>query len=111
MCSKYLLVSLLFVSLTVQCYASCVHYDNGKGGKLKWDCGSSCTGTPSCGRKDCGNKDNMCYCDCSSYSDGYPDHWSCQQTASGWKWNNGIKNADGSYALNGTKGDGKHYVC
>jgi hypothetical protein len=62
-------------------------------------------------KNDCGNKENMCYCDCSSFSDGTPDNWSCQQTELGWKWNNGIKNADGSYALNGTKGDGKQYVC
>ena len=113
MCSKFLLFSILVVTFMAQCHASCDHYDNGKGGVLKWDCGSSCTGTPSCGKKDCGNVDNMCYCSCPSFSpwSGNPNNWSCQPTTLGWKWNKGIKKADGSYALNGTKGDGKHYVC
>ena len=55
--------------------------------------------------KTCGNVDNMCYCLCAG------EKSKCRTTDLGWKWNNGIKNADGSHALNGTKGDGKEYVC
>jgi hypothetical protein len=29
----------------------------------------------------------------------------------GYKWNGGIKDANGNFALNGTKGDGKEYDC
>ena len=46
----------------------------------------------------------MCYCDCD-------DDPTCKTTELGYTWNKGIKLANGSYALNGTKGDGKHYVC
>ncbi len=68
-------------------------------------CGTGCTGTPSCGpNKHCGNKDNMCYCDCD-------DDFKCKTTELGYKWNGGIKLANGSFALNGTKGDGKEYEC
>jgi hypothetical protein len=45
----------------------------------------------------------MCYCDC------YAGH--CETSALGYKWNGGILKEDGSYALNGTKGDGKEYSC
>ena len=74
----------------------------------KWgsDCGEDCTGTPSCGNNDCGNVDDMCYCHCESNT-----LMSCVPTAKGWKWNRGIRKTDGSYALNGTKGDGKYYRC
>jgi hypothetical protein len=70
----------------------------------KYACGKGCTGTPSCGKKTCGNVDNMCYCACSGI-DG------CFVTELGLKWNNGIKLANGSYALNGTKDDDKYYRC
>jgi len=68
------------------------------------DCGTGCTGTPSCNGKKCGNVDNMCYCDCN-------DDEVCKTTDLGYTWNKGIKLANGSYALNGTKGDGKQYKC
>ena len=71
----------------------------------KFACGTGCTGTPSCGEIKCGNVDNMCYCDCG-LGVGH-----CRTTDLGYKWNNGIKLANGSYALNGTKGDGKQYKC
>ncbi len=57
------------------------------------------------GSKHCGNINGMCYRRCSDY-DG-----TCETTDLGYKWNGGIKLANGSYALNGTKGDGKQYVC
>jgi len=47
----------------------------------------------------------MCYCNC----DKQPGH--CKTTELGYKWNGGAKLANGSYALNGTKGDGKGYDC
>ena len=46
----------------------------------------------------------MCYCDCG-------DNYTCKTTELGYTWNGGIKLANGSYALNGTKGDGKEYSC
>ena len=70
----------------------------------KSDCGKGCTGTPACDGRRCGNVDNMCYCDCV-------DDNSCKTTELGYKWNGGIKLANGSYALNGTRGDGREYVC
>ena len=71
----------------------------------KYDCGIGCTGTPACGGRKCGNVHDMCYCLCT-YDDGY-----CRPTAKGYKWNKGVQLANGSYALNGTKGDGKEYNC
>jgi hypothetical protein len=112
MCSKYLLVALLFISIMAQCYAGCRTYYNTAAGM--WDCGKGCTGTPTCGYFYCGNKDDMCYCDCTIDNEkeyNKVTRSSCKQTDKGWKWNNGIKNSDGSYALNGTKGDGKEYDC
>jgi len=47
----------------------------------------------------------MCYCDC----DG--DDFECKTSELGFKWNGGVQLKDGSYALNGTKGDGNHYDC
>ena len=49
----------------------------------------------------------MCYCDCSNGKLSAK----CKTSDLGYKWNGGIKLANGSYALNGTKGDGKAYVC
>ncbi len=46
----------------------------------------------------------MCNCDCG-------DNYTCKTSELGYKWNGGIKLANGSYALNGTRGDGKEYVC
>ena len=69
-------------------------------------CGEGCTGTPSCGKKKCGNVDNMCYCDC-----GVNFNPKCKTSELGYKWNGGIKLANGAYALNGTKSDGKYYRC
>jgi hypothetical protein len=96
---KILIFSLLMISFVVACNAAC---------EKKWgsDCGEDCTGTPGCGKHDCGNVDDMCYCNCESST-----LMTCQPTAKGWKWNSGIKKADGSYALNGTKGDNKYYRC
>jgi hypothetical protein len=71
-------------------------------------CGAGCTGTPPCGKNKCGNVDDMCYCDCSSIS--LVDA-KCVTSELGYKWNGGVKLANGSYALNGTKGDGKAYKC
>jgi hypothetical protein len=67
-------------------------------------CGSDCTGRPRCNGKTCGNVDDMCYCSCSQ-------SYTCMTTELGYKWNNGVKLENGSYALNGTKGDGKQYNC
>ena len=68
------------------------------------DCGKGCTGTPTCRGSTCGNVDNMCYCDCNV-------DFECLTTELGYTRNKGIKLANGSYALNGTKGDGNHYDC
>ena len=66
-------------------------------------CGIGCTGTPPCKGSRCGNVDNMCYCDCDVA------RIKCKTTELGYTWNKWIKLANGSYALNGTKGDGKEY--
>ena len=50
---------------------------------------------------------NMCYCDCGDNLATAK----CEPTHHGWKWNDGIKLANGSYALNGTRGDDKEYKC
>ena len=100
--SKFLLLSLLIFALF---HGSDSNADcEKKGITEKSACGTGCTGTPPCGGSKCGNVDNMCYCDCD-------DHYTCKTTELGYKWNGGIKLKDGSYALNGTKGDGKEYVC
>jgi len=98
---KYLLVSLVFFMLFLRSYSNdeC-HKDSTFGHSA---CGSGCTGTPACSGTKCGNVDNICYCDCSNYR--------CKPTALGWKWNKGIKLKNNSYALNGTKGDGREYIC
>jgi hypothetical protein len=71
---------------------------------VKSACGTGCTGTPSCDGRRCGNVDNMCYCDCD-------DSYTCKTTELGYTWNGGIRLANGSYALNGTRGDGREYSC
>ena len=98
MYSKFLLLSLLIFALFngSDSNADCVKKDGSA-------CGTGCTGTPACDGKKCGNVDNMCYCDCGDET--------CKTTELGYKWNKGIKLANGSYALNGTKGDGNQYVC
>ncbi len=102
MFSKVLLLSLLIFALFhgSDSNAGCVK----KGNSVKSACGTGCTGTPSCDGRRCGNVDNMCYCDCD-------DSYTCKTTELGYKWNGGIRLANGSYALNGTKGDGKEYSC
>jgi len=98
MFSKFFLLSmLLMVMLLIQCNEGC--YDNDYA-----NCGSDCIGTPRCNGKTCGNVDDMCYCNCIR-------PYKCLTTELGYKWNKGVKLANGSYALNGTKGDGKQYVC
>jgi len=100
-----MLLSIVFFTLLYRSYANenCTK----KGKFYEYACGTGCTGTPPCGHKKCGNVDNMCYCDC--YIDfSYTD---CFTTELGYTWNNGIKLDNGSYALNGTKGDGKEYKC
>ena len=57
-----------------------------------------------CDGKTCGNIDDMCYCDCKQ-------SYTCMTTELCYKWNNGMKLANGSYALNGTKGDDKQHNC
>jgi hypothetical protein len=102
---KFLLLSLVVFTLFLQSDSSedCnKKYSFGFG---NFACGKGCTGTPSCGKKTCGNVANMCYCSCA---DNAGD---CYTSELGYKWNGGIKLANGSYALNGTKGDGKYYVC
>ena len=102
--SSYLLLSLLFITLIYQSYSSesCKRKNTDDGYA---DCGTGCTGTPTCDHHTCGNKDNMCYCDCSGSS------YKCRTSELGYTWNDGIKLANGSFALNGTKGDGKEYKC
>jgi len=78
--------------------------DKNSDGNLHYACGTGCTGTPSCDGIRCGNVDNMYYCDCG-------DDYKCKTTELGYTWNDGIKLANGSYALNGTMGDGKEYKC
>ena len=106
MYSKFLLLSLLFSALFLQSNSSdCIKKPGDTGDSA---CGPDCTGTPSCAGRICGNVDNMCYCVCDN-SDGAGYY--CTTSDLGYKWNNGIKLENGSYALNGTKGDGKQYVC
>ena len=100
MYSKLLLLSLLFFTFFYGSFSSDCRQFDGFGGQYAW-----CTGTPSCGPTKCGNVANMCYCNC----DKQPGH--CKTTELGYKWNGGAKLANGSYALNGTKGDGKGYDC
>ena len=102
--SNYLLLALLFFTLFLR-GSSNENCNKKTEGALHWACGRGCTGTPSCGFIKCGNVDNMCFCDC----DG--DNFECKTTELGYTWNGGIKLANGSYALNGTKGDGKEYKC
>jgi len=104
MYSKILLLSLLFSALFLQSNSSnCTKKTAGFGDSA---CGPDCTGTPACRGRSCGHVDNMCYCECQQEDQDY-----CKTSDLGYKWNNGIKLANGSYALNGTKGDGKQYVC
>jgi len=101
---KYsLLLSLLVVLFLIQTNEACHHKINSIA--QYYSCGDDCGGTPSCGPHECGNVAYMCYCDCEG-STG-----KCKPTESGWLWNSGIKKADGTYALNGTAGDGKNYKC
>ncbi len=51
----------------------------------------------------------MRYCNC--IWNGIQNNYKCVTSDLGYKWNGGIKLANGSYALNGTKGDGKEYDC
>ena len=100
--SKFLLLSLLFFAI-FDGSDSNNDCDKRHGNSA---CGTGCTGTPGCGGgRRCGNVDDMCYCDCGD------DDYTCKTTELGYKWNGGIKLANGSYALNGTKGDGRHYDC
>jgi hypothetical protein len=101
--SQLLLISLLFFTFFYQSFSSDCRQFDGFGGQ--YACGTGCTGTPSCGPTKCGNVANMCYCNC----DKQPGH--CKTTELGYKWNGGAKLANGAYALNGTKGDGKGYDC
>ena len=106
MCSKIQLLTLFLIfSFLNRSNSSdtCKKYSKMDG---TFACGYGCTGTPSCGGKNCGNVDDMCYCDCRDWYSS-----KCKTTYLGYKWNNGIKLANGSYALNGTKGDGKEYKC
>ena len=103
--SSYLLLSLLFFCLFCKINSN-ENCDKKNDDKFRnYACGTGCTGTPSCGAVKCGNKDNMCYCDCSGSS------YKCRTSELGYTWNDGIKLANGSFALNGTKGDGKEYKC
>ena len=101
---KFLLLSLVVFELFVQSSSNenCNKKSSANG---NFACGTGCTGTPSCGGKTCGHVDNMCYCFCAENAGD------CFTSELGYKWNGGIKLANGSYALNGTKGDGKQYVC
>jgi len=98
----FLLVALVAFALVLQSSGDCQEKNKGT---YHYDCGPDCTGRPPCGDKRCGNVDDMCYCDCTVYQG------QCLTTAKGYTWNGGIKLANGSYALNGTKGDGKEYKC
>ncbi len=104
--SNLLLLSLLFFAsfCKINSNENCNKKDTGLD---KYACGSGCTGTPICGRHKCGNVGGMCYCWCSENL----DHSYCKSTELGFKWNGGIKLANGSYALNGTLGDGRGYKC
>jgi hypothetical protein len=93
---KIILLSILIVSLFDKINMECKKEYNA-------DCGPDCTGTPPCWKIHCGNVPDMCYCYCSTMV--------CKTTDLGYTWNDGIKLANGSFALNGTKGDGKEYKC
>ncbi len=97
----FLFLALLMGTFVVKSNAFCnkISWFNGNSA-----CGEDCTGRPGCAGRKCGNIDNVCYCDCS---DGY----TCKPTELGYKWNNGAKLSNGSYAFNGHWGDGKHYDC
>ena len=102
---KTLLFTLLIVTIAVKSNAKC-QKEKKRYILLKNPsaCGEDCTGTPACDGKKCGNVDDVCYCDCD-------DDYKCKTTSLGYKWNSGAKLSNGSYAFNGTKGDGKHYKC
>ena len=78
--SKLFLLSLLFVSLFYRSYSNedCDKWTDDSSGE-KYACGTGCTGTPSCGKKNCGNVDNMCYCNCEHGN----DLAKCQTTSGG----------------------------
>ena len=62
---KFLLVSLVVFTLFLRCSSNddCnKKYEFGFG---NFACGKGCTGTPSCGKKTCGNVPDMCYCSCA----------------------------------------------
>ena len=101
MCTKFLLLSLLFFTLFYRSYSdeNCVKHAEVNG---NYACGTGCTGTPACGGKQCGNVDNMCFCECDEYAVVITGI--CKTSELGYKWNGGIKFDNGSYALNGTKG-------
>jgi hypothetical protein len=105
MYSKLLWLSLIFFSPVLQSNAFCEKDEDTRG--LHYDCGPACTGTPSCGKHDCGDVNDMCYCDCS---DGLY-FAKCRTTDLGFKWNNGIRLKNGSYALNGSIDDDNYYIC
>ena len=102
------LASLLLTSLLLVICDACTKKSTITGNAA---CGEDCTGTPACmyGKK-CGNVDDMCYCQCIRIPNTLYKY-NCLTSDLGYKWNNGIKKDDGSYALNGTAGDGKHYRC
>ena len=102
--SKFLLLSLLLFTLF---HRSLCCYKTSDFVNRDYACGIDCTGTPPCGKHKCGNVDNMCYCDCKILK----EESQCKTSELGYKWNDGILKKDGSYALNGTKGDGKAYKC
>jgi len=108
MCTKFLLLSLLFFALFYRSYSD-DNCDKFITFEADYYCGSGCTGTPLCGGKHCGNVADMCYCKCNIYL--LEATGSCKTSELGYKWNGGIKFSNGSYALNGTKGDGKEYKC
>jgi hypothetical protein len=104
--SKFLLLALVIFTLFLRSNSNEDCYkDTGLNGK--YACGEGCTGTPSCGKKTCGNVDDMCYCFCGPTESSAK----CKTSELGYKWNGGIKLANGSYALNGIKGDNRHYRC
>jgi hypothetical protein len=97
---KFILLCFLSVSCTVKSEDSGCVNDWGS------NCGKDCGGMPHCGEnKQCGNVAGMCWCDCNNAER------KCITTDLGYTWNDGILDADGQYALNGTKGDGKGYKC
>jgi len=103
--SKFLLLSLLVFALFHRSLGCIKTSDDF--GIYNYACGDDCKGTPSCGKTKCGNVDDMCYCECK----GVLDRSICKTSELGYKWNDGKLKKDGSYALNGTKGDGRAYEC